>query len=70
MSLNNTIHLSIVRSHGQAALINALLNDLEKLECANSFQVTILNTVTNLAKYRFVEAWSARLPCTTIGSTR
>ncbi len=45
MSVNNkTIHLSIV-SHGQAALINVLLSDLEKLECANSFQVTIIKNI-------------------------
>lgn len=44
MSLNKTIHLSIV-SHGQASLVNALLCDLGKLECANSFQVTIIKNI-------------------------
>ncbi len=44
MSLNKTIHLSIV-SHGQASLVNTLLSDLGKLECANSFQVTIIKNI-------------------------
>jgi GT2 family glycosyltransferase len=53
MSLNNTIHLSIV-SHGQASLVNALLCDLEKLKCAKSFQVTIIiNISENLSSLDF-----------------